>query len=158
MDTVVRTAVLDDAGAIARVHLASHLETYLHAVDRAELERYSLDERERIWRASIERQTSILRVAERDGVVVGFALAGPGRDEPPVRPLELWSLYLLNAEHGTGAGQALLDAAIGREPASLWVMADNPRARRFYERNGFVADGAEQLYERWGVLEVRLVR
>ncbi len=27
---------------------------------------------------------------------------------------------------------------------TLWVMTDNDRARRFYERLGFAADGAER--------------
>ena len=40
------------------------------------------------------------------------------------------------------AGQALLDAVLGEEPAQLWVAEANPRAIRFYERNGFRADGA----------------
>lgn len=43
--------------------------------------------------------------------------------------------------HGSGLGQALLDTAIGTEPAYLWIMAGNPRAEAFYRRNGFVPDG-----------------
>jgi GNAT superfamily N-acetyltransferase len=98
-------------------------------------------------------------VAEADGAVVGFAQAVPSRDDPPVRPLELASLYLRAALHGSGLGQALLDAAVGDRPASLWVAEVNPRARRFYERNGFVPDGARQVLGAWeGLIEVRLVR
>ena len=65
------------------------------------------------------------------------------------------------AEHyGSGAGQALLDAAIGRSAASLWILQDNPRARAFYERNGFRSDGSVKDDDRWGdpVREERLVR
>ena len=51
-------------------------------------------------------------------------------------------LYVLREHHGSGAGQALLDAVLGEEPAQLWVAEANPRAIRFYERNGFRADGA----------------
>ncbi len=42
----------------------------------------------------------------------------------------------------TGAGQLLLDAAIGAGDAYLWMMDDNPRAEAFYLRNGFVRDGS----------------
>ena len=98
-------------------------------------------------------------VAEVAGEVVGFAQAVPSRDEPPVRPLELATLYLRAAQHGSGLGQELLDAVVGDRPASLWVAEQNPRARRFYERNGFTADGARTVLESWeGLVEVRLVR
>jgi len=98
-------------------------------------------------------------VAEVAGTVVGFAQAVPGRDDPPVRPLELAVLYLRAAQHGSGLGQALLDAVIGDRPASLWVAEANPRARRFYERNGFRPDGTRAVVESWeGIAEVRLVR
>jgi hypothetical protein len=39
----------------------------------------------------------------------------------------------------------------------LWVLADNVRARRFYERAGFTADGAEQ-WEEHGDVSLREVR
>ena len=158
MDTVVRRAELHDASAIARVHLASHLEAYSHAIDRSLLEGFTLEIREGVWTRSLEHEGSDVWVAERDGDLVGFASSGPSRDDPPVRPLELWSLYLLQAEHGSGAGQLLLDAAVADRPASLWVLAQNPRARRFYERNRFALDGAEKLDGRWDVLDLRMVR
>ncbi len=49
---------------------------------------------------------------------------------------------------GSGAGSALMAAVIaalranGFAAAHLWVLEDNPRARRFYEREGWSpADG-----------------
>jgi GNAT superfamily N-acetyltransferase len=63
----------------------------------------------------------------------GFPPAGPRR--------QLAKLYTLPRAHGSGLGQALLDTAIGTEPAYLWIMAGNPRAEAFYRRNGFVPDG-----------------
>ena len=76
-----------------------------------------------------------------------------------MRPVELTTLYLRAARHGSGLGQELLDAVLGDRPASLWVAEDNPRARRFYARNGFAPDGARQTLALWeGLVEVRLVR
>ncbi|MFC8599798.1 GNAT family N-acetyltransferase [Isoptericola sp. NPDC057191] len=77
----------------------------------------------------------------------------------PVRDRELWLLYVLAAHHGTGAGQALLDTALPPgTPAQLWVAEANPRARRFYERNGFLPDGARFVDEGLHLAEVRHVR
>jgi GNAT superfamily N-acetyltransferase len=70
---------------------------------------------------------------------------------------QLYVLYVVAAEHGTGAGPALLQAVI--EPAesvALWVADPNPRAQAFYRKHGFVADGTVQV-ER-GVREIRMVR
>ncbi|GAA3074505.1 hypothetical protein [Actinocorallia glomerata] len=48
---------------------------------------------------------------------------------------------------------------IVRPPAQLWVAAENPRARRFYERQGFRADGAEVVDDdAEGLREIRMVR
>jgi ribosomal protein S18 acetylase RimI-like enzyme len=55
-------------------------------------------------------------------------------------------------------GQRLLDVAIGREAASLWVLEGNERAMAFYRRNGFTTDGARADEEFFGVPELRMVR
>ncbi len=100
-------------------------------------------------------------VAEVGGDIVGFAASGrpPDGDAPP-DCRRLYAIYLLAAHYGSGAGQALLDAALGRAAASLWILEDNPRARAFYERNGFRADGAAKDDDSWGepIRELRLVR
>ena len=86
-------------------------------------------------------------VVHGDGRIIGFAFAGPAFDpearEVP-RELQVYNLYVTAAHHGTGAGQALLDAVIGARPAMLWVAKANPRAVAFYRRNGFEFDGTEQ--------------
>ena len=88
--------------------------------------------------------TTRVAVAELDGEAVGLAAAGASLDESPVRERQLWFIYLLASAQGSGAGQALLDEVLGAEPTSLWVLESNARARAFYARNGFVADGARQ--------------
>ena len=47
-------------------------------------------------------------------------------------------------------------AAAGYSSITLWVLRDNERARRFYERAGFAPDGATNvLTSLAGVLELR---
>jgi ribosomal protein S18 acetylase RimI-like enzyme len=88
-------------------------------------------------------------VAERDGVVVGFANSGNARGPDaehgfvPARQLHLFSIYLLASAHGSKLGQMMLDAVLEEKPAQLWVLRGNGRAIAFYARNGFVADGIE---------------
>ncbi len=60
---------------------------------------------------------------------------------------EIVSLYLLPESMGKGYGKALLAAAVKRlaeqgfRDALLWVLEENRRARRFYERAGFTLTG-----------------
>lgn len=95
--------------------------------------------------------------AGADGEIVGIAWAGPARGENPPAESELYVLYLLAAHHGSGAGQALLDAVLGgAASASLWVADPNPRAQAFYRRNGFAPDGAGEPFG--SAREIRMVR
>jgi GNAT superfamily N-acetyltransferase len=96
-----------------------------------------------------------------DGEIVGFVGSGPARDRDAPRLRELYFIYLLDAFHGTGIGQKLFDAAVEEgEPVYLWVAEDNPRAHRFYERNGFALDGDSHTEPFLGetLTEVRFVR
>ena len=69
-----------------------------------------------------------LRVAERDGVVVGFSLLTDGHID---------MLFIDPAVQGTGAGTLLLAEAEGRGAVSLECFRDNHAARGFYERHGW---------------------
>lgn len=78
---------------------------------------------------------------------------------------ELYALYVTPAWWSTGAGRALMDrvlallAAERYQRAVLWVLADNARARGFYERAGFAPDGATNILTGLGgVLELRYSR
>ena len=158
MTTTVRPATVEDADGIGAVHLASWRETYGGLLSPAFFAAREESRFQANWRRVLDGGPDVV-VAEAGGRVVGFASTGPSRDEPPVRPLELYSIYLRAAQHGSGLGQALLDAAVGDRPASLWVAEENPRAIAFYRRNGFAPDGARQVLEAWeGLAEVRLVR
>jgi GNAT superfamily N-acetyltransferase len=78
---------------------------------------------------------------------------------------EVYALYVAPDWWSTGTGRSLMTAALaalsqgGYRRAVLWVLSGNARARRFYERAGFAADGAENvLAGLGGVLEVRYAR
>lgn len=158
---VVRAATPDDAAGCANVHHTSWVETYSGLLPAAHWESDTLERRTEMWQGWLDGGAAVT-VAEADAQVVGIAIGGTGRqvgDHQPVRDRELYSLYVLAAHHGTGIGQALLDAILAPgTPAQLWVAESNPRARRFYERNGFLPDGARFVDERLGLAEVRHVR
>jgi ribosomal protein S18 acetylase RimI-like enzyme len=154
---VVRRSAPGDAAGIAAVHVRSWRETYAHLLSPAFLAGIDVDARTQMWQRALDRDPGRVHVADVDGEIVGFAAVRRPDDGP--RALELAVLYLLAAHHGSGLGQALLDAAVGDERAFCWVAEDNPRARAFYARNGFRPDGGRNVVEEWeGLAEVRLVR
>jgi ribosomal protein S18 acetylase RimI-like enzyme len=155
----LRTATADDAEAGAELHLACWREAYGPYVDPEILEeRLAGHDR---WVAAWERQLSVgpPRTLALDGnEPVGFAVAGPSRkDDAPV-DLELYALYTRAAWWGSGLGAALLHAVAPNGPCWLFVLEANTRARAFYRRHGFEADGHGQLYQGFGTWEIRMVR
>lgn len=106
-------------------------------------------------------------VAELDGEIVGWAAHGPYRDgDVCTADAELYALYVDPGRLGGGIGRALLAESVRRRAVAghprmlLWVLKENARARRFYERAGFRADGAEEPFDVNGVPvpEVRYAR
>lgn len=154
----LRWATVADADAGARLHQACWREAYGPLVDRGLLEAQLADPAswaER-WREQIPRVPRLL--AERDGELVGFAVAGPGRGDDPPAPLELYAAYVRAACYGTGLGRALVDRVLGAGPAYLWVLDGNVRAERFYEKLGFRRDGTRERFAPLDAWDVRMVR
>jgi GNAT superfamily N-acetyltransferase len=140
----VRVAEPADCRGIAEVHVRTWRAAYQHAFAPELLEGLSVDERETQWRQRIEEEAAVW-VAQMLGRVVGFASVGPSRTEEGVG--ELYAIYVLPEAWGSGAAHELMGAvkawfaSEGYSTAMLWVLADNPRARRFYERQGWSAEG-----------------
>jgi GNAT superfamily N-acetyltransferase len=145
---IVRDAVPEDAEAMALVHVQTWQAAYAHVFPAERLAALSAERRAENWRgwiATPEPQTHRF-VAEDDEGVCGIASLGPARDDEPGIG-ELYAIYVLPRAWGTGAGRELMAAAVERlreegfREAILWVLEDNPRARRFYERAGWRHDG-----------------
>jgi ribosomal protein S18 acetylase RimI-like enzyme len=161
----VRPARVEDVAQMARVNVRCWQETYRGLMSDAVLDDPGfLAARERFWTAALtderyrENRVAVAeRVGERDGELVGIAMSGPPLDAAAAWARQLYVLYVYAADHGTGAGRALLEAVVDPgESAALWVADPNPRAQAFYRKHGFVADGTAQVED--GVREIRMVR
>ncbi|MEQ4519862.1 GNAT family N-acetyltransferase [Pseudarthrobacter sp. B907] len=162
MDYTLRHATADDADALVRMHTLAHEQCYASQLPAAFFAARRANILDRIERRRPHLDSTEPRIIAVDagGDIIGFADAGPGRDADRPRDLELYSLYTLTPAYGTGLGAALLTAALGDSPAYLWVLEDNPRARGFYAKHGFVPDGQRKLLPpEWSELpEIRLTR
>jgi ribosomal protein S18 acetylase RimI-like enzyme len=87
-----------------------------------------------------------------DGIkAVGYLkmnIAQAQTDLKEIHSLEIERIYVLNAYYGKKVGQLLYEhalhiaAELGKTSIWLGVWEKNPRAIRFYEKNGFVAFGS----------------
>jgi GNAT superfamily N-acetyltransferase len=162
----VRRARIEDAGAIATVHVRSWEAAYRGLVPEAWFAERTLQRRTDTWREVLrdDEHTRVF-VASLNGTLVGFsAAATPSRDEDAGdRTSEIAALYVDPDHWHTGAGRALimttlqdLAGCLWRD-VTLWVFEANDRARSFYLGMGFAPDGGR--IERAGEPpEVRLRR
>ncbi|GGB32791.1 N-acetyltransferase [Sphingomonas metalli] len=149
-DWRLRQASVDDAAAVALVAQACFLATFAGVLAGPDILAHlagksSADVFAR-WAAD---DAAVLTLAEhiRGGAPVGYTLLTPPDEVGETRPgdIELRRIYALSTMHGTGLGAALLAQAVadarnrGARRMLLGVFAGNLRARRFYEREGFVA-------------------
>ena len=143
----IQAATAEDCRAVAEVHVESWQRAYRGILPEQYLASLSVADREAMWRRLVEQQPSHLLVARAAGQVVGFVAFGASRDDgAPIDRAEIWAIYVNAASWSTGAGRLLwLEAlqrivAEGYKSVSLWVIAGNERAVRFYERAGFVVE------------------
>jgi GNAT superfamily N-acetyltransferase len=153
----VRQATVHDAVGMALVHVRSWRAAYagiMPAVVLDTLDPAAWAERNRRYLADPNpSSTTFVALDAETRVVVGFAYVGPYHVDEDTGEVdddtgELYAIYTQPDRWGTGAGRALMAAALTQltaerpRPVRLWVLEANHRARRFYERCGFVLDGS----------------
>jgi GNAT superfamily N-acetyltransferase len=159
---VVRDAGVDDAGAIAGVHVASWRTAYAALLPPAVLDGLSVAQRTRHWRRVLgPGSPDRVVVVEADGRVVGFAHVGPAHDaDVPATTGQLLTLYLEPHEWGRGTGRLVHDAGLarltdaGHDRAVLWMLSTNARAAAFYARQGWVRDGRLRVQQFGGAVVI----
>lgn len=157
-DFTVREQTRDDAEGCAKLNVEAWEAAYrgrmpdviLDALDEAAQAR-------RIRERPAPRRPGVVDVVVLDGEeIVGAGAVGPGRDKEFSHLGELAYINTRPAWWGTGAGQLLHDelcrklSEFGHTQAYLWVLVDNPRAHRFYQRNGWLLTEHTREETRWG--------
>jgi RimJ/RimL family protein N-acetyltransferase len=133
----IRAAVPSDAEALAVLQADASLAGLAHVFppDRYPFPHEEVRER---WRVVVVDAGARVLVAEEDGVPVGVAA---------VRVGWLDGFYVAPSRWGSDVAPELHDAALeaaaalGASKVRLWVLEENSRARRFYERRGWRENG-----------------
>jgi GNAT superfamily N-acetyltransferase len=153
-DFELRAGLPSDADAITDVQVASWRAGYAHVFPQSVLYADDFDSSRRTfwksWRFGAGHRVAVVTEQPDDRErVIGFCSYGPERERARgfTGRGEVWAFYVHPDRWGRGAAIELMEhvedrlRAEGFVTAVLWVLDDNPRARRFYERQGWVATG-----------------
>ena len=131
-------------------------ETYPGLLSQAYLDRLTLEKCEE----AAFRWPDNLLVAKDSGCVIGFVGYGDRGEEAPGIG-EIFALYVLPEYYGKGVGRRLMEAGLDQlknyPQVCLWVLKENRRAIRFYQKCGFRPDGEEMFSERISATEIRMI-
>lgn len=140
----VRPARVDDARAIADVHVASWRTTYKGIFPDILLDGLSVDKREQSWKetlAASEPSSITLVGCNVDGSIVGFIAGGVERTGRLGYEGEIYAIYLLQLAQRQRLGTLMVRHFVRELRArrigsmAVWVLAANP-FRQFYEALG----------------------
>lgn len=145
----IRLASVQDSAAIARVWIEASRRAHAGIMPAEYLGWVTEEWLVRQWEkrfTPLDLDRNGIWVAVEDEEVVGFVRAHP-EDPPDEEVCELQLIYVAPRSWGTGVAQELMSRFIefaGEQRCSaaiVWPMEQDGRARRFYEKCGFTADG-----------------
>jgi GNAT superfamily N-acetyltransferase len=143
----------DDVEGVVGVHMGGWLSAYKGIIaDEVldNLDRTAWLQRYRDLAANDGPWHTLIAVADRP---LGHVTYGPyreqGTEEPDPAVGEILSIYVDESVYGTGVGAQLMAAALAallQPEVRLWVLEENLRARRFYEKWGLRPDGEREIW------------
>lgn len=101
-----------------------------------------------VWTARLERDFVVAAMREGSDEIAGVGGYSRFAGDKLSHKGLVWGMYVRAGSRGSGAADAIMEALVAHarhevRQLQLTVMADNARARRFYERHGFVAYAIE---------------
>ncbi|MFF2244014.1 GNAT family N-acetyltransferase [Arthrobacter sp. NPDC058130] len=146
----VRAATEDDAARLAEIHIAAWRATYRGVMTDEYLDGLDAERAATAWRRNIlePREGTLHLVVQSGDEVVGFAILGPATGDTATGTGQVHAINVHPDWWAQGAGSILFAAAEqmfierGYRRAFLWVAAGNNRAISFYNKRGWLDDGA----------------
>jgi GNAT superfamily N-acetyltransferase len=153
----VRRAAIGDEGLIRglRLEALTHDPAAFGSTYERELARTADD-----WRRWLS--PGVVFLLEDASGPHGLVAAAHDPVEPAV--VQLMAMWVRPEERGAGAAGALVDAVVEwarcerATTVRLDVLDDNRRARRFYERAGFIATGVTRVRDTSHAIEIQMER
>lgn len=146
---LIRSAAEEDAETISKIYAASWKGAYQGIVPQTFLDQL----KDTFWVAAFQEwlghSTMQAQILFDKDIPIGCAAWGKAREERYDGWAEIVSFYLLPSYFGRGFARRLMDSVLeeikkeGYHSVYLWVLKENGRAKRFYEKIGFRSGGKE---------------
>ena len=151
MDIIIRKALPEDKYTYADCYISCLQTAYRGIVPDDFLNNLPSEKEKRAKRLLeyLENPDLAVFFTEREDKMLGFLILH-------LSDGEIWAIYLLEELRGKGYGKTVMDFAVnglknaGQENISLWVLEENYKARRFYEKYGFRHDGTKKENANYG--------
>ncbi|MCL2427110.1 MAG: GNAT family N-acetyltransferase [Oscillospiraceae bacterium] len=156
MSIIIRKVQIDDVYDYAITHINCWKDAYKGIISDEHISNMyaQLEERVERCRHSIENLDGFeYYCAINDDDMIGRLIFSKCRDEDKLDAGEIGAIYLIAEHWDKGYGKQMLEFALselskaGYEEIVIWVLEANKRARRFYEKHGFVQDGTTKKLE-----------
>ena len=162
----VRQATSADARKIAQIHVETWRAAYRGQMPDAILDALDADKRTIFWNNHLATRPHEILVIESDKAIIGFCVLVPSRDKDsnPHEVGEIAAIYVQPEFWRKGAGRELCRFALRAArlqkylSVTLWVLASNVAAQKFYETMGFSLDGATKVDQCLNNYELHEVR
>lgn len=146
---ILKEVTLDDIASLQKIARLTFIETFAESNTEEDLHKYVADSfnEERITN-EVKNPNSLFYIAWDDLEPIGYFkvnFKGAQTELQEQDSLEIERIYVKSEYHGKKVGQLLynkaLEVAQSTDKSSIWlgVWEKNPRAIRFYEKNGFQA-------------------
>src|SRR5688572_14849838 len=155
MPVAIRRATKDDASDVAE-YAMKLVEQHIDYDPKRFSPIATLEGMTWFYGTQTEAENAAVFVAENEGRIAGFAYVGYEEisyEDLATNSAWVHDIYIDPAARHSGAGQALMDAAVGfaKERGAtkllLWTAESNVEARRFFEQSGFAATMREMMLE-----------
>lgn len=143
----IREAFQNDCAGIGKVYCESWKTAYQTMLPQTYLDSLTI---KNCSPDKVSANDIVLAEQER---VLGICHFSEARNRDKKVWGEVAAIYLLPEIWGSGQGRELLGYSLGKlkkrgfQNICLWVLKDNIRARKFYEKNGFLISGNKREIE-----------
>ena len=135
----VRRVSREDAEVVGEIHSKAWKSAYRGLFPDEYIDSDTASKRTEEFLESIKDDKCMYFLLEASGQPAGIV-----KTHECDNVLEIESIYILSEYRGQGLGAEAIDFILAYKPWDgifLWVLEDNIKARRFYEKNGFKLSG-----------------
>lgn len=160
-EIVIRKARYTEIPILVKIQCAAWKAAFGDIITAATMDKYTDEDKNTIMLRSVfNKGTGHMYIAGIDNKACGMLFWKP----IDRRGAEIVALHAIKRVWGKGVGRAMMDMALqdmfdeGFWAVKLWVFKNNIRARRFYEKCGFVPTGHERVSKYDRAMEVQYRR